>query len=173
MLCWETNTCVTSPRSVMGERLHNIAEFAVAQVETARRELVANKRHAEMCLGMENFSFNSKFGLPVVGQVVGAIRAAIWTRCGQEDITMHAIGNIKRLAVPNWPGYSREAWAKAGYAKSRFKRSNPTTIAVASGLSIRFGIHLMNEHEVDAMVVAIAAANKAYGIKPEMWRKDG
>lgn len=131
------------------QRIYDIAKVVRDNLHEYRPTLI----------GIEGFAFNQKFQRENMGMVVGAIRAACWPHVVKHGLTWHVMRSqqAKLLICPKWPGWSLKNWEAAGYTR-KFKRSLPDKGSIIAGLHTRFGIIVHNEHEADAITVAIAAA---------------
>lgn len=74
--------------------------------------------------------------------------------------TMHTAAAVKRFIVPHWHGASKDNWARSGRTH-KFKRSQPSKIAVASHLASRYGINLLDHNLSDAAALAVYHAHRS------------
>lgn len=112
--------------------------------------------------GIEGFSFGARFQREAMGMASAAVRLGIpvppraaWTSGDVVRIVTPAAA--KAAACPHWHGFTKTNWITAG-RKGEFKRSMPPKESVIAGLYTRFKIDARNEHEADAVCVALALA---------------
>lgn len=112
---------------------------------------------------IEGFAFGAKFQREIQGMVHGAILVSLRVG-GANKIEIVTPMQAKKVACPDFPGWSKENWAKAGYT-AKFKRSMPEKTTVMSGLRKRFGFTgLVSDAVADAACVAIAAGYRLRGV---------
>lgn len=106
-------------------------------------------------VGIEGFSRGSRFRR----EEAGMAHAAALIGVGRSGMTVSQTVtplDVKKVACPLWPGYSKANWVANGYTR-KFKRSMPGKVSVQRGLERRFGIKIENDNVSDAACVAIAA----------------
>lgn len=86
--------------------------------------------------------------------------------------TIYTARAVKKFIVPDWHGWSKANWAKAGYTK-KYKSSMPSKTSVASNLATRFGVNIAQPDMSDAAAVAIYHAHKD-GLLPKgtKWQRE-
>lgn len=123
------------------------------------------EKHGASLYAVEGFAFGAKFQREVQGMVHGAILVSLRVG-GAAKIEVVTPMQAKKVACPEFPGWSKANWSKAGYTQP-FKRSMPEKATVMSGLRRRFGfVGLVDDAVADAACVAIAAGYRSFGVDP-------
>lgn len=158
------HTCLSSDRPI-GERLETLRDSTIAQVTQA-----AGSRRLKLVVGVEDYSRGSRFRREEAGMTGGCVRAALWSgEYGDDFIVPIEVPprDAKRVACPDWPGWSKAHWRAAGYT-AKYKMSMPDKPAVISGLYRRWKIKTLDDAVADACCIAIYAASRVLKFNPEV-----
>lgn len=126
-------------------------------IHSGVREFVSRTTEATVH-AIEGFAYGAKFNREAQGMVYGACLVALRVG-GAEKIEIVTPAQAKKIACPDFAGWSKDKWAAAGYT-TKFKRSMPEKATILSGLRRRYGFAAMSDAVGDAVCVAIAAGYK-------------
>lgn len=105
---------------------------------------------------IEDFAFNAKFGRELSGMVQGVLIEGVW-RVHKKTVHRVSIRESKKVACPDWPGWSKDHWARSG-RKTKYRHSMPDKNSIMVGLYKRYGINLFDDAEADATCAALRFA---------------
>lgn len=154
--------CKTEPSREMSVRLKAIYTYIY---DVCREQLGAQTSacvdgdNEHQIWAVEDFARNARFAREEAGMVQGVCRLAVLDSGRDVPVDPVCVSprTAKQVACPEWPGWSKKHWQRAGY-QSRFKMSMPDKKSVLSGLRSRWGLFCPNDAVGDAVCVALVAA---------------